>query len=463
MPIYEPQEDSYLLQEFVRKLASGRVLDLGTGSGIQAITAAKLKRVIKVLAVDINKDAVKELNQLKEKYLFSSRRSSCSPLSRTKNSKNKLCLIGKKSNLFSCKSSHFVRDLAYAKQSISSQDNFDLAELTKYTKIKTKVSDLFSNLSGKFDTIIFNPPYLPQDAGIEDAALYGGKKGWEISERFFNEAAKFLKPNGIILFLFSSYTNKPKIDEIVQNNLFESELLGSKKFDFFEELFVYKITKTKLLQELEKKNITNIHFLARGKRGIVYSGTWKNKSTSKMVAIKTSNPHSTALGRIDNEAKWLITLNKKQIGPEFYFSGQDYLVMELIAGERIDKWIGKKHPKDKILVIKKQILKILIELLQQCYIMDEMGMSKEELHHPYKHIIINKYNKPIMIDFERCHHTDKSTNVTQFLEYICRSNNYLKEKNIFIDIEQIRKMAKEYRNYSNKDTFTPILNYLRRC
>jgi len=38
--VYEPREDSWLLAKVVEKKAFGRVLDLGTGTGIQGITAA---------------------------------------------------------------------------------------------------------------------------------------------------------------------------------------------------------------------------------------------------------------------------------------------------------------------------------------------------------------------------------------------------------------------------------------
>ncbi len=62
MDIYEPAEDSYLLQEVVREEVHGRVLDVGTGSGIQALSAAKSSRVREVVAVDINPDAVRGLS-----------------------------------------------------------------------------------------------------------------------------------------------------------------------------------------------------------------------------------------------------------------------------------------------------------------------------------------------------------------------------------------------------------------
>ena len=56
--VYEPREDSLLLEKYVRRFASGNVLDMGTGSGIQARAAAE--KATSVIAVDINPDAIDE-------------------------------------------------------------------------------------------------------------------------------------------------------------------------------------------------------------------------------------------------------------------------------------------------------------------------------------------------------------------------------------------------------------------
>ena len=136
--IYEPREDSFLLQQYVKKYVRGKVLDMGTGSGIQALTAKE--QTSDVLAVDINPEAV-----------------------------------------------------AYVKRQ----------------SINTIISDLFANVKGTFDVIIFNPPYLPETEEEDSESRQittGGTYGHEVLERFLKEAKNFLAKEGQILIVVSSLT-----------------------------------------------------------------------------------------------------------------------------------------------------------------------------------------------------------------------------------------------------------------
>jgi len=164
--IYEPAEDSFLLQKSVRKYVVGKVLDMGTGTGFQAMAA--LENTEEVLAVDINPVAV---------------------------------------------------------------------EHCRKKGIDCIQSDLFENVKAKFDLIIFNPPYLPEDKREpEDSKLSttGGKKGDEVLKRFLLEAKNHLNPDGNILVLISSLTGNP--EELFKD--YKWELLEEEKC-FFEVLGVY--------------------------------------------------------------------------------------------------------------------------------------------------------------------------------------------------------------------------------
>jgi release factor glutamine methyltransferase len=79
--IYQPAEDSYFLCEIISdyliKLTENqrpkiKVLDMGTGSGIQTINCLKNKiKKQNITAIDINPDAIKETKKLKIKSIKS--------------------------------------------------------------------------------------------------------------------------------------------------------------------------------------------------------------------------------------------------------------------------------------------------------------------------------------------------------------------------------------------------------
>ncbi|MEK6819381.1 MAG: HemK2/MTQ2 family protein methyltransferase [Nanoarchaeota archaeon] len=172
--IYAPSEDSELLAEQVKKFAKNKkVLDLGSGSGIQAETAIS-SGAFSVLASDIDQDSIKLLK-----------------------SKNILCIK----------------------------------------------SDLFSKINEKFDLVIFNPPYLPEDKKEDTEskrATTGGKKGDEIILGFIKNLKKHLNKNAFALLLISSLTPKNKIKKEIKEQSLSYEILSEKKL-FFEALEVWKI------------------------------------------------------------------------------------------------------------------------------------------------------------------------------------------------------------------------------
>jgi release factor glutamine methyltransferase len=176
--IYQPAEDSFLLEGEVRRRArEKRVLDVGTGSGILA-KAALSSGASCVLAVDVDLEVIENL---------------------------------------------------------------------KGEKFEVLQSDLFENVSGKFDLIIFNPPYLPRDLR-EDAesalATSGGIRGDEIIVRFLESAGEHLEDGGEILLVVSSLTPLSRIRRVMKEKGFVWKVVATKKL-FMEELWVWSIIKVK--------------------------------------------------------------------------------------------------------------------------------------------------------------------------------------------------------------------------
>jgi release factor glutamine methyltransferase len=104
-------------------------------------------------------------------------------------------------------------------------------------------SDLFENVQGRFDVIIFNPPYLSsQDtAGLSEAErrpLLGGEGGHEISVRFLDAAPAFLRPGGKIYLLTSSESEAGVLRHAERD--FSAMKVAEQRI-FFEALAVWKL------------------------------------------------------------------------------------------------------------------------------------------------------------------------------------------------------------------------------
>lgn len=90
------------------------------------------------------------------------------------------------------------------------KENAD-ALLNPVSSIQLIESDLFSSITGRYDLITANLPYIPAASETELSrevrrdpalALYGGDKGTEIMERFIRESPAYLNSGGLIAMEF---------------------------------------------------------------------------------------------------------------------------------------------------------------------------------------------------------------------------------------------------------------------
>ncbi|MBW2988844.1 hypothetical protein KY358_00845 [Candidatus Woesearchaeota archaeon] len=205
------------------------------------------------------------------------------------------------------------------------------------------------------------------------------------------------------------------------------------------------------------KQVKNIKYFTKGHRGILYIGDYKDRK----VVIKTKREDSEARERIRNEIDHLIILNRKGIGPKLYFhdKGCTYFAYEYIDGPFFPIFLEHCTKKNKNL-----IKRIIRNIAVQCFRMDKLKISKEEMHHPYKHIIIEKKaKKPVLVDFERCHKSEEPKNVTQFCSYLISDFilKLLKEKGTRISKAKMIKAAKKYRKSISKKNLENILSLVR--
>ncbi len=224
------------------------------------------------------------------------------------------------------------------------------------------------------------------------------------------------------------------------------KLINYLKLSLTIMLMFYNNTFSAMKEQFSQKN--QLVYFARGKRSIIYKAVFEGNE----CIIKVEKQDIGAMNRIANEKSWLEKLNHFSIGPKLFGYGEDFLIMELIDGKKFIDWLPDADTEE--------IKLIVIELLRQCRKLDCLNVNKEEMHNPFKHIIIRK-NKPVMIDFERCHNTLKPKNVTQFFQYLTskRLEGIFQEKGL--NFEKAVIELKEYKSSYSEESFAKLLEKIR--
>ncbi len=172
--VYEPAEDTFLLAETLEVKPGEIALDVGTGTGIIALLMARKAK--RVLGVDVNPKAVE---------------------------------LARKNAL-----------------------------LNGIGNVEFRLSDLFENVSGKFDVITFNAPYLPGEPEEPiDLALVGGETGREVIDRFIREVPDYLTENGRVYLVQSSITGIEETLNLFRKVGLRAEVVA-KRHLFFEDIVV---------------------------------------------------------------------------------------------------------------------------------------------------------------------------------------------------------------------------------
>ncbi|HEY3422242.1 MAG TPA: HemK2/MTQ2 family protein methyltransferase, partial [Methanocellaceae archaeon] len=108
-------------------------------------------------------------------------------------------------------------------------------------------TDLFSGIKGRFDLVIFNPPYLPTEEEERlrswlNRAFDGGVTGRREIERFLEDIDRILSPGGRVLTVFSSLTGIDEVRKLYEDRGFSIELVSEDKVPF-EKLVVFRCVK----------------------------------------------------------------------------------------------------------------------------------------------------------------------------------------------------------------------------
>ena len=119
---------------------------------------------------------------------------------------------------------------------------------------------------------------------------------------------------------------------------------------------------------------------------------------------------------LDHEAELLVLANGVNVGAKFVGATKRFLLMQLVDGDLIEVWL--ENHKDAALT-----RKLLLDILEQCWRMDEIGLDHGELSKAPKHLLVDGSDKPFIVDFETASTRRNSSNVTSVCQFLFQGNS----------------------------------------
>jgi putative serine/threonine protein kinase len=158
-----------------------------------------------------------------------------------------------------------------------------------------------------------------------------------------------------------------------------------------------------------KTSAFNVAVLGKGFVGIVVIA----HLDGQRAALKIRRVDADRLG-LQREAQMLAKANSVQVGPPLVSVSKNFLLMQFIDGAVLPDWLDAHKEK-------KPLRNVLNDILEQCWRLDNLGLDHGELSKAPKHLIVNKTQKPFIVDFETASLNRKPANVTSVCQFLFTS------------------------------------------
>jgi putative serine/threonine protein kinase len=214
----------------------------------------------------------------------------------------------------------------------------------------------------------------------------------------------------------------------------------------------------KRLKELQKLGITALEF--RGSKRV--SGVnVLGKGCVGIVLIAHSNKRKLALKvrRLDadrslmrHEAEMLERANSVKVGPKLLGYARNMVLMQFVEGLLLPEWLRKR-------VAKVEVKRVLRDVLEQCWLLDSIGLDHGELSHAPKHIIVDRANRPVIVDFETASVNRRPANVTSICQFLFISDiaGEVAKKIGKKDKETVIKALRSHKKCRDRKSFDTVL------
>lgn len=176
------------------------------------------------------------------------------------------------------------------------------------------------------------------------------------------------------------------------------------------------------LEELKKLGVDALEFSGKG-AAFTLPVLGKGYVGIVVVAHIGSVKYALKMQRVDSdreslerEAELLAKANNVSVGPNLIGVTKHFLLMELVDGDLFEMWMEKHQSPPPV-------RKALMDILEQCWRLDQIGLDHGELSKAPKHLLMNSADKPFIVDFETASTNRNASNVTSVCQFLFQGNS----------------------------------------
>ncbi|MDR0797123.1 MAG: serine/threonine protein kinase [Nitrososphaerota archaeon] len=193
----------------------------------------------------------------------------------------------------------------------------------------------------------------------------------------------------------------------------------------------------------------NVSVIGKGYTGIVIIA----HTNSEQLALKIRRIDS---GRENffHEAEMLQKANNVAVGPRILAGSKNFLLSQFVDGDFLTKWLNDNKDTENF-------CRVIRDVLEQCWRLDMVGLDHGELSKAPRHLLMDKLDKPFIVDFETASIQRRVANVTSVCQHFFVGDSFV-SKLVWETLgkksrSQIVNALQNYKKDKSRQNFETIL------
>ena len=213
------------------------------------------------------------------------------------------------------------------------------------------------------------------------------------------------------------------------------------QIDFFElakRMKELAFLNVRAIELTGSQSIGRARILGKGCVGLVV----KAKLGDDTVALKIKRTDANR-SDMSHEAEMLLLANSVQVGPKLYADSKNFLAMEFIEGVPLAQWLQRLP----LTGSKRRARRTIRTLLEDCHKLDRLRLDHGELSNAPKNVLVDKIEKPRIVDFESASVKRRPSNVTAITQYLILGGGPAKRIRKILKLRRRASMIRALREY----------------